>query len=43
MGICPEKNHFDHVSLSDRDVKKEFNDIDNKFDEARSAISKFSQ
>ena len=40
MGICPEKNPFDHVSLSDeesRDVKKELDDIDNKFDEARAA------
>ena len=34
--ISPEKNHFDHVSLSDeetRDIKKELNDIDNKFDD----------
>ena len=37
-GICPEKNPFDHVSLSDeetRDVKKELDDIDNKFYDAR--------
>ena len=41
-GICPEKNHFDHVSLSDeetRDIKKELDDIDNKFDDAREAKS----
>ena len=34
------RNPFDHASLSDeesRDVKKELDDIDNKFDEARSA------
>ena len=40
IGICPEKNPFDHVSFSDeesRDVKKEFDVIDNKFDEARTA------
>ena len=40
MGICPEKNPFDHVSLSDeesRDVKKELDNIDNTFDEARAA------
>ena len=39
MGICP-KNTFDHVSFSEgeaRDIKKELDDIDNKFDEARSA------
>ena len=46
MGICPEKNPFDHVSLSDeesRDVKKELDDIDNKFDDARAAKLKCSQ
>ena len=46
MGICQEKNSFDHVSLSDeetRDVKKELDDIYNKFDEARAAKSKCSQ
>ena len=45
MGICP-KNPFDHVSLSKeeaRDVKKELDDIDNKFDEARAAKLKCSQ
>ena len=45
MVICP-KNPFDHVSLSEgeaRDVKKELDDIDNKFDEARSAKLKCSQ
>ena len=45
MGICP-KNPFDHVSLSEeeaRDVKKELDDIDNKFDEARAAKLKCSQ
>ena len=34
------KNPFDHVSLSveeTRDVKKELDDIDNKFDDARAA------
>ena len=44
MEICP-KNLFDHVSLSEeeaRDVKKELDDIDNKFDEARAAESKCS-
>ena len=37
---------FDHVSLSDeetRDIKKELDDIDNKFDDARAAKSKCSQ
>ena len=46
MGICPEKNPFDHVSLSDeetRDVKKKLDDIDNKFDDARAAKLKCSQ
>ena len=41
-----EKNHFDHVSLSDeetRDIKKELDDIDNKFDDARAGKSKCSQ
>ena len=45
MGICP-KNRLDHVSLSEeeaRDVKKELDDIDNKFDEARAAKLKCSQ
>ena len=40
MGICPEKNPFDHVSLSNeesRAVKKGLDDSDNKFDEARAA------
>ena len=44
--ICPEKNHLDHMSLSDeetRDIKKELDDIDNKFDDARAAKSKCSQ
>ena len=46
MGIYPEKNPFDHVSLSDEestDAKKELHDIDNKFDEARLAKLKCSQ
>ena len=46
MGICPERNSFDHVSLSDeesRDVKKELDDIDNKFDEVRAAKLQWSQ
>ena len=46
MGICPEKNPFDHVSLSDeetRDVKKELDDIDNKFYDARADKLKCSQ
>ena len=41
-----KKNHFDHVSLSDeetRDIKKELDDIDNKFDDARAAKLKCSQ
>ena len=45
-GDLSSKNPFDHESLSDeetRDVKKEFNDIDNKFDEARAANLKSSQ
>ncbi len=45
-GICPEKNPFDHVSLSDeetRDVKKELDDIDNKFYDARADKLKCSQ
>ena len=46
MGICPEKNPFDRVNLSDeetRNVKKELVDIDNKFDEARATKLKCSQ
>ena len=46
MGICPEKNPFDHVSLSNeetRDNKKELDDIENKFDDARAAKLKCSQ
>ena len=45
IGIC-QKNPFDHVSLSEeeaRDVKKELDDIDNKFEVARAAKSKCSQ
>ena len=45
-GICPEKNPFDHVSLSDeetRDVKKALDDIDNKFYDARADKLKCSQ
>ena len=45
MGIC-RKNPFDHVSLSEeeaRDVKKELDDIDNKFEVARAAKLKCSQ
>ena len=45
-GICPERNPFDHVSLSDeetRDVKKELDDIDNKFSDARADKLKCSQ
>ena len=37
MGICPKKNPFDRVSLSDeetRDVKKELDEMDKKFDRA---------
>ncbi len=44
--ICPERNLFDHVSLSDeetRDVKKELDDIDNKFYDARADKLKCSQ
>ncbi len=45
--ICPEeKNLFDHVRLSDeetRDIKKELDDIDNKFEDARAGKSKCSQ
>ena len=44
--IGPEKNPFDLVRLSDeetRDVKKELDDIDNKFDDARAAKLKCSQ
>ena len=40
------ENPFDHVSLSDEestDAKKELDDIDNKFDEARAAKIKYSQ
>ena len=39
------KNPFDHVSLFDeetRDVKRELDDIDNKFDDARAAKLKFN-
>ena len=46
MGICPEKNPFGNMSLSDEEstnAKKELDDIDNKFDEARVAKSKCSQ
>ena len=42
----PRKNHFDHVSLSDeetRDIKKEVDDIDNKFDDDRAVKLKCSQ
>ena len=45
MGICP-KNPFDHDSFSEEEaryVKKELDDIDNKFDEARAAKLKCSQ
>ena len=45
MEICP-KNPFDHVSLSGEeagDVKKELDDIDNKFYDAREAKLKCSQ
>ena len=45
-GDSSRKNPFDHVSLSDeetRDVKKELDDIDNKFDDARAARLKCSQ
>ena len=43
MGICP-KNPFDHGSLSEtRDIKKEPDDIDNKFDDAIAAKLKCSQ
>ena len=44
--LSREKNHFDHVSLSDeeiRDIKKELDDVENKFDEARAAKLKCSQ
>ena len=40
------KNPFDHVRLSDeetRDVEKELDDIDTKFDDARAAKLKCSQ
>ena len=43
MGIHPEKNPFDHASLSNKetkDVKKELDEIDKKFDEARGVKSK---
>ena len=44
MRICPEKNHFNHVSLSKtRDIKKELDDIDNKFYDARADKLKCSQ
>ena len=45
-GDLSRKNPFDHVSLSDEetsDVKKELDDIDNKFDDARAAKLKCSQ
>ena len=45
-GDLSRKNTFDPVSLSDeetRDVKKELDDIDNKFDDARAAKLKCSQ
>ena len=46
MVICPEKNPFDNMSLSDEestDAKKELDDIDNKLDEARFAKLKCSK
>ena len=45
-GELSRKNPFDHVSLSDeetRNVKKELDDIDNKFYDAREANLKCSQ
>ena len=45
-GHSSRKNPFDHVGLSNeetRDVKKELDDIDNKFDDATAAKLKCSQ
>ncbi len=45
-GFVQKKNPFDHVSLSDeetRDLKKELDDIDNKFYDARADKLKCSQ
>ena len=45
-GDLSRKKLFDHVNLSDeetRDVQKELDDIDNKFDDSRAAKLKCSQ
>ncbi len=45
-GDLSRKNPFDHVRFSDedtRDIKKELDVIDNKFDETRAAKLKCSQ
>ena len=44
IGICPEKT-FDHASLSNeetKDVKKVFDEIEKKFNEARGAKLRYN-